>query len=272
LLRRHLAEALDPGLLLRRLRRDRVDHAGPGERRDAVRAHLEALHVERDAARQPDDAEFGRHVIGLAEIADQRRGRGHVHEGAGILLAELYRAGPAHVEGAVEVHGEHIRPVRPAHAVEDAVAQDAGIVHQDVDAAERGKRRLDDLVGVLRLGDRERGSDRLAALALDFIDHRLRGAGVGAGAFETRADVADPDLRPLLRHEQRDAAADAAARTGNDCDLAADDARSHGYSPFVSLAPDLVGDLDQAAQLRPLLVLGQAIALLGRGEAALARD
>src|SRR5215831_7130724 len=45
-----------------------------------------------------------------------------------------------------------------------------------------------------------------------------------------------------------------------------------GTAPFVSLAPDLVGDLDQAAQLRPLLVLGQAIALFGRGEAALARD
>ena len=31
---------------------------------------------------------------------------------------------------------EHVRPVRPAHAVEDTVAQNASVVDQDVDAAE----------------------------------------------------------------------------------------------------------------------------------------
>src|SRR5436309_780329 len=81
--RRHLLEPLDPGFLLRRLRRDRIDHARPRERRDAVRAYPEPRHVERDRAREPDNAEFCRHVIRLAEIADQRRGRCHMHEGAG---------------------------------------------------------------------------------------------------------------------------------------------------------------------------------------------
>src|SRR5262249_23817635 len=60
LLRRHLLHARDALLLPRGFGRDRIDHAGPGERRDAVRAHLEALHVERDAAREPDDAELRR--------------------------------------------------------------------------------------------------------------------------------------------------------------------------------------------------------------------
>src|SRR4051794_29515088 len=36
LLRRHLLEALDAALLLLGLRRDRIDHPRPGERRDAV--------------------------------------------------------------------------------------------------------------------------------------------------------------------------------------------------------------------------------------------
>src|SRR5215469_13065950 len=71
LVRRHLAEALDAALLRLALRRDRIDHAGPGERGDAVRARVEAPHVERDAAREPHDAELGGHVVGLAEIADQ---------------------------------------------------------------------------------------------------------------------------------------------------------------------------------------------------------
>src|SRR5437588_9887415 len=38
------------------------------------------------------------------------------------------------------------------------------------------------------------------------------------------------------------------------------------------LAPHLLRHLNDAAQLRPLLVLGQQIALLGRGKAALAGD
>src|SRR6266700_3353207 len=48
LFRGHLAEPLDPPLLLLGRGGDRVDHAGPGERSDAVRPDLEARHVERD--------------------------------------------------------------------------------------------------------------------------------------------------------------------------------------------------------------------------------
>jgi hypothetical protein len=48
---------------------------------------------------------------------------------------------------------DDIRPVAPAHAVENAVAQNAGIVDQDVDAAESIERRPDNFVGIGRLGD-----------------------------------------------------------------------------------------------------------------------
>src|SRR6478609_8406971 len=41
---------------------------------------------------------------------------------------------------------------------------------------------------------------------------------------------------------------------------------------YSRLAPHFFGDLDHPAELRPLLVLGQRIALLGRGKAALAGD
>ncbi len=107
-----------------------------------------------------------------------------MHEAAGILLAEMRGAGAAHGEAAVQMHGDHVRPVRPAHAVEDAVAQDAGIVDQDIDAAEGVERRLDDFVGIARLADRQRRGDRFAAGFLDFVDDRLRRAGIGAGAVE----------------------------------------------------------------------------------------
>src|SRR6202000_3254459 len=65
LFRAHLLDLLDPRLLRFRLRRDGADHAGPGERRDAVGAHIEAAHVERDRLREPDDAELGGRIIGL---------------------------------------------------------------------------------------------------------------------------------------------------------------------------------------------------------------
>src|SRR5258708_17293208 len=45
-----------------------------------------------------------------------------------------------------------------------------------------------------------------------------------------------------------------------------------GYSPFAILSPDLVGNLGDPPELCPLLVLGQDIALLGGGEAALRRE
>ena len=109
--------------------------------------------------------------------------------------------------------------------MEDAVAQDAGVVHQDVDAAERVERGLHDLVGVLRLADRQRRGDRLPARLLDLVDHLLRRAGVAARAVERGADVVDQDLGALRRQHDRDGAADAAARAGDDGDFSFDDAR-----------------------------------------------
>src|SRR5260370_33955744 len=102
LFRRHLLHALYPHLFLWSVHRNRIDHARPSKRRDAIRTDLEALHVERDPAREPDDTELGRHVIGLAEIPDQRRARGHVYENAAVLLTERNGAAAAHVAVAFE--------------------------------------------------------------------------------------------------------------------------------------------------------------------------
>ena len=59
-------------------------------------------------------------------------------------------------------------------------------------------------------------------VVLDLVDDLLRRAGIGAGAFEARADVADDDAGALARQQQRDAAADAARRAGDDCNFAGD--------------------------------------------------
>ncbi len=114
-------------------------------------------------------------------------------------------------------------PVRPAHLVEDDVAQDAGIVDQDVDTAEGFERALHDGVGILRLGDRQRRGDGFAAGRLDRRHGVLRRAGVGAGAIEPGADVADHDARAFGGEQQRDAAADTAPGAGDDGGFAGDD-------------------------------------------------
>src|SRR5262249_10502777 len=102
--RAHFAHARDAFLFLLGLGRNRIDHARPGEWRDAIRADIEPCHVERDAARQSDNAHLRGHVIGLAEIADEPRGRGHVHEATETLLAKMRGTGTAHGEAAVQVH------------------------------------------------------------------------------------------------------------------------------------------------------------------------
>src|SRR5215469_11498596 len=44
------------------------------------------------------------------------------------------------------------------------------------------------------------------------------------------------------------------------------------FNAACSSSPDLVGEFDDHAQFRPLLFLGQDVAFLGRGEAALRRQ
>jgi len=57
------------------------------------------------------------------------------------------------------------------------------------------------------------------------------GAGVAAGAVERHADVVDDNLGAFFRQQERDGAADAAARAGNDGDFVLDDT---GHSALCS--------------------------------------
>ena len=106
-----------------------------------------------------------------------------------------------------------------AHVVEDHVAQDAGIVDDAVEPAEMIDRRLHDLAGGDRFRDRLEIGDRGAAALLDFLDHFLGGRGAVARAVGGAAGIVDHDLGALGGAQQRDLAADAAARAGDDDDF-----------------------------------------------------
>jgi hypothetical protein len=132
--------------------------SGPED--EAAGRKVYAGHAPTSSVLQLEDDENVREYL-----VDEARGRGHVHVGAGILLAKVRCAGAAHQETSVEMNVDHVRPVAPAHAVENAVAQNAGIVGQDVDAAEGVERRPHDLVSVGRLGERGSASQAAATAA-----------------------------------------------------------------------------------------------------------
>ena len=67
----------------------------------------------------------------------------------------------------------------------------------------------------------------------DLVDHGMRRAGIAAGAFETRADVANGHASAFLRHQERNATPDTASGAGDNRDFAVDDA-GHVYFPQTS--------------------------------------
>ena len=72
---------------------------------------------------------------------------------ATFLLAEMRDRGARDVEGAIEVHLDDRVPFLDRHVMEHAVAQDAGIVHDDIDTAEIVDRILHHALGVVPVRD-----------------------------------------------------------------------------------------------------------------------
>src|SRR5262249_27856864 len=148
--------------------------------RDAVGAHIVALHVERDRLRETDDTHLGGSVIRLAEIADEARGRGEMDVGAALLLAEMRSRGARDIEAPHEMDLDDEVPIDGRHAMEDAVAQNAGIVDDGVDAAESVERGANDALRAGGLGDAVGIGGGSAARRADLLDDALRRTDVAA--------------------------------------------------------------------------------------------
>ena len=98
---------------------------------------------------------------------------------------------------------------------EHAVAEDAGVVHDDVERAERGDRRFDDVRRGVEVGDVVGVGDRLAAERADLLDdlvHRLVGC---ARAVGRATEVVDHDLGALACECQCVRAAEAPTRSSD---------------------------------------------------------
>ena len=143
-------------------------------------------------------------------------------------------------ERALEVHRDHRVPLGLFHVGEHAVAQDAGVVDERVEPAERVDRALDHAARAGEVGDVLAVGDGFAAHRLDLLDDFHRGAERPAVAVHVAAEVVDDDLGALGGVGQRVLAADAPSRSGDDDDAAVADTHDLLVTSISELLAQLV--------------------------------
>jgi len=130
-----------------------------------------------------------------------------------LLLAEMGRRGACDVKSPVKVCLQHRVPLLLAHLEQDAVAQDAGVVHHHVNAAEGLERRSHNGLAPLPAGHRIVVGRGLAARLLYLVHHLVRHLYVAPLARLGNARVVHHHLGALLGHKERDLLAYPAARS-----------------------------------------------------------
>ena len=184
--------------------------------------------LDREDPREPHEAHLRCAVVRLTEVAEDAGGTRGRHDPAVPLLSHRHPCRASHVERALQVHVDHRVEQRRVHVVEGLVAEDAGVVDHDVDAAERVERSLDDPGSALGRGDRVRVGDRDAAERLDLLGGGVRRAFGSAGAVDAAAEVVDHDLGAPRREEEGVLTAEPSARAGDDRNFSVVTEVSHG--------------------------------------------
>ncbi len=179
---------------------------------------------------QADQTHLRRAVVGLTEVAVQTR-RGCGHDDAPVLLfAHVHPCWLRHVERAAQVDVDHRVDEIRGHVVEALVAQDAGVVHHDVDAPEGVERGLDDGLPAFGRGHGVGVGDGLAPGGFDLVDHLLGRARVTARTVDRATDVVHDDECAPAREQDRMFTAEPAARAGDDRHLAVESEVRHRHS------------------------------------------
>ena len=83
---------------------------------------------------QTDDAGLGRRVVALAEETDHAGDRREIDDPPAVRKTLAGRL--AHLKDAGQVGVDHVVPLLDAHLLDRPVADDAGVVHEDVETAE----------------------------------------------------------------------------------------------------------------------------------------
>ena len=114
------------------------------------------------------------------------------------------------------MHRHHFIPVRHLHLGEALVAQDAGVVHQDVDTAPLVQGLLDHGADLFLAGHVGAVGDRFTAGGLDLFDHFLRRFAGTAGAVAGAAEIIDHHLGAQFGQRQRVGFTQAVGGAGDD--------------------------------------------------------
>ena len=190
--------------------------ACPRRRGDAVALHPVAGQLLGADLAEGGDPGLGRAVVGLPRVGEQPRRRRRVHEVARlrdaglVLLPPVGRRPAGRGEVALEVDVDDGVPLLLGHVDDDSIAQDAGVVDEDVEVAEGLDGRVHEALRALPRRDAVAVRDGLPAHGDDLVRHLLGRGAVAAGAVGGAAEVVHDDLRSLPGEQQRVLAADAA--------------------------------------------------------------
>ena len=206
---------------------DVLGHPRERQRGDGVRLDVVLGALDGEHPGEPDEAHLRRAVVGLAEVAEDAGRRAGRHHASVSLLAHAQPRRLGDVEGALQVHVDHRVDQVGCHVGERPVAQDAGVVDDDVDAPEGVDGRLHDRLAALDRGDRVGVGDGHPAGGGDLLDDRLCRAGARAGAVDGAAEVVHHHQRPAGGQQQGVLATQPAAGAGDDRYLAVETEFSH---------------------------------------------
>ncbi len=145
------------------------------------------------------------------------------------IVGQMRDRGAAFEHNRADVHVQHLLDLRVGQRVQQADIGDAGIVDQDIEAAEACRRLLDRPRGRLRVGGVALDDQAAAAQCAHLVGDRFRcGERVVAG---------QRDVGAIGGEAPHDAGADALAATGDQCPLAAKIA--HAISSLSALSGDV---------------------------------
>ena len=109
-------------------------------------------------------------------------------------------------------------PVALVHVEQHPVAEDPGIVDEDVESSEGVDGRVHERVRTVPVGHVVGVGDGLSAGGANLVDDGLRRPDIRTAAVDRRTDVVHDDRRALTGELERVAPADPAAGAGHDRD------------------------------------------------------
>ena len=207
-------------------------HAGTRHGRDRIDLDIVFRAFQLERLGEACEAKLGGAVVRLAEITEQP-GRRSGHEDAAIgLFAHGFPRGLGDIGRAIEVDVHDELEIVHCHLRKGLVAQHAGIVDDDMDAAPLLFGIGDHLFHLIELGDAATVRHGFATGLFDLLDDLQRHIRM-AGAITRTAEVVDHDPCAAAGEFERIFATQAATCTGDDGYLVLE-IDAHGAAPALS--------------------------------------